>query len=166
MSELFYVDEVAAAADEPEPPVESPPPSYVEASEQPSPLQHPFHARLCTIFSWKDGSGYGFSMQAQKGTGKTGQYIGKIDAEAPAEAAGLRSGDRIIEVNGTNIETASHKEVVDKIKSVPDSVQLLVVDEEADAYFKEKGIQVSSSSDDCVERLSSPTTKPTSGEFV
>ena len=29
----------------------------------------------------------------------TGQYIGKIDGGSPAEAAGLREGDRIVEVN-------------------------------------------------------------------
>ena len=28
-----------------------------------------------------------------------GQYIGKIDGGSPAEAAGLREGDRIVEVN-------------------------------------------------------------------
>ena len=32
-----------------------------------------------------------------------GQYIGKVDPDSPAEAAGLREGDKIIEVNGVNI---------------------------------------------------------------
>ena len=31
--------------------------------------------------------------------GMSGQYIGKIDGGAPAEAAGLCEGDRIVEVN-------------------------------------------------------------------
>ena len=32
-------------------------------------------------------------------TRSAGQYIGKIDGGSPAEAAGLREGDRIVEVN-------------------------------------------------------------------
>jgi len=33
----------------------------------------------------------------------SGQFIGKVDPNSPAEAAGLREGDKIIEVNGVNI---------------------------------------------------------------
>lgn len=99
-------------------------------------------------------------MQAQKGDANTGQFIGKIDAGTPAEAGGLRQGDRIIEVNGDNVEQSTHKEVVEKIKSVPDTVKLLVVDTAADKYFKDLGIKVSSSMDDCVERITCPATKP------
>jgi len=36
----------------------------------------------------------------------------------------------------------------------------LVVDPEADKYFKNASIKVSSSMDDCVERITCPTTKP------
>ena len=101
-------------------------------------------------------------MQAQKGDAKSGQFIGKIDAGSPAEAGGLRQGDRIIEVNGDNVEQSTHKEVVEKIKSVPDTVKLLVVDPEADKYFKNAGTKVTSSMTDCVEQITSPTTKPAS----
>jgi S1-C subfamily serine protease len=31
---------------------------------------------------------------------RKGQFIGQIDANSPAEAGGLKDGDRIIEVNG------------------------------------------------------------------
>jgi len=136
-----------------------PPPAYVEAAAA-APMQHPHRARLCVIYSWKDGRGYGFSMQAQKGDAKPGQFIGKIDAGSPAEAAGLRSGDRIIEVNGDNIEASTHKQVVEKIKSVPDLVRLLVVDQVADKYYADQGFTVSSTMDNCVERIESPPTKP------
>ena len=33
----------------------------------------------------------------------SGQFIGKVDPNSPAEAAGLCEGDKIIEVNGVNI---------------------------------------------------------------
>lgn len=65
-------------------------------------------------------------MHAEKG--KPGQYVGKVDANSPAELAGLREGDRIIEVNGTDIGSETHKQVVERIKVVPNETTLLVID--------------------------------------
>lgn len=65
-------------------------------------------------------------MHAEKG--KPGQYVGKVDANSPAELAGLREGDRIIEVNGTDIGSETHKQVVERIKTVPNETTLLVID--------------------------------------
>jgi len=99
--------------------------------------------RLCKIRSTNDGRGFGFNMQAEKG--RTGQFIGVVDADTPAERAGLRNGDRIIEVNSVNVEGDSHKQAVEKIKAIPNLVELLVVDPEADLYFTSKGTPLSSS---------------------
>ena len=57
--------------------------------------------------------------------GKAGQYVGSIDKNSPAEAGGLLSGDRIIEVNGVNISNEYHVQVVERIKSIPDEVRLV-----------------------------------------
>ena len=65
--------------------------------------------RLCYVRSWSDGRGFGFNMQAERG--KHGQYIGKVESGSPAEAAGLRDGDRIVEVNGSKIDHDTHKQV-------------------------------------------------------
>lgn len=65
--------------------------------------------RLCIIVKWPDFEGYGFNLHAEKS--KPGQYIGKVDDNSPAEAAGLREDDRIIEVNGVNIANENHKQV-------------------------------------------------------
>ena len=105
------------------------------------------------MYSRNDGKGYGFNMQAQRG--KTGQFIGKVDAGSPADQAGLRDGDRIIEVNSSNIETDTHKQVVDKIKAVSGKVTLLVVDQAADDYFRNNNVTVSSQMS-ALEKLSSP----------
>lgn len=82
--------------------------------------------RLCHVIKVPDFDGYGFNLHAEKG--KPGQYIGKVDEASPAELAGLRQGDRIIEVNGANIGRETHKEVVQRIKAIANEVQLLVVD--------------------------------------
>lgn len=82
--------------------------------------------RLCHVIKRDDFDGYGFNLHAEKG--KPGQYIGKVDDNSPAEAAGLRQGDRIIEVNGVNIGNETHKQVVQRIKAIACEVRLLVVD--------------------------------------
>lgn len=82
--------------------------------------------RLCHVIKVENFDGYGFNLHAEKG--KPGQYIGKVDEGSPAELAGLRQGDRIIEVNAVNIGRETHKEVVQRIKAIANEVQLLVVD--------------------------------------
>lgn len=80
--------------------------------------------RLCHVLKRDDFDGYGFNLHAEKG--KPGQYIGKVDDDSPAEAAGLKQGDRIIEVNGVNIGNETHKQVVQRIKAIACEVRLLV----------------------------------------
>lgn len=99
--------------------------------------------RLCHIVKWAHFDGYGFNLHAEKG--KPGQMIGKVDEGSPAEAAGLREGDRIVEVNGVNIANENHKQVVQRIKAVDDETKLLVVDAEADKYLKAHDIVIKSS---------------------
>lgn len=97
--------------------------------------------RCCTIGKWADFNGYGFNLHAERG--KAGQYIGKVDDDSPAQAAGLKEGDRIVEVNGVNIGNENHSQVVNRIKAGGDSVTLLVVDSETDKYYKDEKIVVS-----------------------
>ena len=65
--------------------------------------------RLCHLRKISAFNGYGFNLHAEKG--KAGQFIGKVDEGSPAQMAGLREGDRIIEVNGTNIGNENHSQV-------------------------------------------------------
>lgn len=97
-------------------------------------------ARLCHIVKWDDFDGYGFNLHAEKG--KNGQFIGKVDDGSPSQAAGLRQGDRIIEVNEINIANETHKQVVERIKAFPNETKLLVVDQEADEYFRANNIVI------------------------
>lgn len=101
------------------------------------------NVRLCHIIKWDDFDGYGFNLHAEKG--RSGQYVGKVDEGSPAEAAGLKEGDRILEVNDVNIVNENHKQVVQMIKSMPNETKLLVVDEETEIYYKSKNIPVNSS---------------------
>lgn len=130
--------------------------------------------RLCVLRTWPQHfDGYGFNLHAEKSKTSApangnaggglpfsgGQYIGKVDRGSPAESAGLREGDRIVQVDGVDIEGETHPKVVSRIKkgsnsenpsdvSDPDNLisrcSLLVVDRRADTYYKEKGIRVHS----------------------
>lgn len=84
------------------------------------------NGRYCHIVKRPDFDGYGFNLHSEKI--KPGQYIGKVDPESPAEAAGLREGDQIIEVNGVNIGVETHKQVVQRIKAISNEVRLFLVD--------------------------------------
>jgi predicted metalloprotease with PDZ domain len=114
--------------------------------------------RLCHLRRWPNFVGYGFNLHCEKS--KPGQYIGKVDPDSPAESAGLREYDRIIEVNFVPIGNENHKQVVSRIKEgvtrngtkYPEEVILLVLDPDADAYYKTKSIIVRSS-DSNVEKL-------------
>jgi len=63
--------------------------------------------RLCHML--KGENGYGFHLHGEKG--KSGQFIRKVEPGSPAEAAGLRAGDRVVEVNGLNVEQETHHQV-------------------------------------------------------
>ena len=65
--------------------------------------------RLAHVTKWDHFDGYGFNLHAEKS--RPGQFVGKVDSGSPAEAAGLREGDRIVEVNGVNISHENHKQV-------------------------------------------------------
>lgn len=67
--------------------------------------------RLCHLIKWPDFDGYGFNLHSEK-TKSNCQYVGKVDNSSPAQAAGLREGDRIVEVNGVNISTENHRQVI------------------------------------------------------
>ncbi|XP_076176896.1 Na(+)/H(+) exchange regulatory cofactor NHE-RF3 [Ptiloglossa arizonensis] len=97
-------------------------------------------ARLCHIVKWDDFDGYGFNLHAEKG--KNGQFIGKVDDGSPSQAAGLQQGDRIVEVNEINIANETHKQVVERIKAFANETKLLVVDQEADEYFRANNIVI------------------------
>lgn len=90
----------------------------------------PEHHRCCHVIKREDFSGYGFHLHAEKG--KPGQFIGKVDPDSPAEDAGLRQGDRIIEVNNVAINQETHKEVVERIKALEQEVRLMVLDASQD----------------------------------
>ena len=103
---------------------------------------------MCYLYKVEDFDGYGFNLCKIKG--REGQFIGNIELGSPADRGGLREGDRLVEVNGENIETKSHKKVVKRIKEIKDEVSLLLVDSVCDSYLKKEKIKLSGKYSDVV----------------
>ncbi|KAH6940784.1 hypothetical protein HPB50_006551 [Hyalomma asiaticum] len=97
-------------------------------------------ARLCHLVRRPDFDGYGFNLHADKQ--RKLQYVGAVDPGSPAETAGLRANDTIVEVNGVNVEGTNHRDIVERIKSVPNETRLLVVDDGTAAWYREHGIAI------------------------
>ncbi|CAF3744656.1 unnamed protein product, partial [Rotaria sordida] len=53
------------------------------------------------------------------------QQISAVSSQSSAEKAGLHIGDKILQVNGVDVEGASHKQVVDLIKNCNDDLHLI-----------------------------------------
>ncbi|XP_058904556.1 Na(+)/H(+) exchange regulatory cofactor NHE-RF1 [Kogia breviceps] len=145
--------EEQGAGDENEPPAPAPEPHEAEKSHQ---ERHELRPRLCAMK--KGPNGYGFNLHSDKS--KPGQFIRAVDPDSPAEAAGLRAQDRIVEVNGVCMEGKQHGDVVSAIKAGGDKTKLLVVDKETDEFFKKCKVIPSQ------EHLHGPLPEPfTNGEI-
>uniref|UniRef100_A0A9L0RER6 Na(+)/H(+) exchange regulatory cofactor NHE-RF n=1 Tax=Equus caballus TaxID=9796 RepID=A0A9L0RER6_HORSE len=94
--------------------------------------------RLCCLE--KGPNGYGFHLHGEKG--KMGQFIRLVESGSPAEKAGLLAGDRLVEVNGENVEKETHQQVVSRIRAALNAVRLLVVDPETDERLQKLGVQI------------------------
>lgn len=116
--------------------------------------------RLCHLIKWPDFNGYGFNLHAEKS--KQAQYIGKVDDDSPAKLAGLREGDKIIEVNFVNISNENHRQVVERIKSITNETKLLVIDEKGDRWYRERKIVIKSSQSNVI-CFRTPIPRPPSG---
>lgn len=69
-------------------------------------------------------------------------FIKSVSPGGVAQNAGLNDNDRLVEINGENVEGLSHAKVVDMIKKAGNSMMLLVVDEKTDEYYKKKSKKI------------------------
>lgn len=86
----------------------------------------------------KTETGFGFNVRGQVNEGgplksingrlyAPLQHVSAVLEGGAAEMAGVLRGDRILDVNGKNVEGATHKTVVDLIKSGNDELTLTVI---------------------------------------
>uniref|UniRef100_H2XRV4 PDZ domain-containing protein n=1 Tax=Ciona intestinalis TaxID=7719 RepID=H2XRV4_CIOIN len=88
--------------------------------------------RLCRIFKDSDVFGFGIEYIAEN----DGHYITDVEPNGPAERAGLKVGDRAIQINGVNIDRRSHDDVLSRLRSCEGQVVLLVIDHKSAKHYK------------------------------
>lgn len=93
--------------------------------------------RLCTLE--KGDNGYGFHLHGEKG--KTGQFIRLVEPDSPAETSGLCAGDRLVFVNGEDVENESHQQVVSRIRATVGQLELVVVDPDTEQLLKKHNLK-------------------------
>lgn len=93
--------------------------------------------RLCTLE--KGDNGYGFHLHGEKG--KTGQFIRLVEPDSPAETSGLCAGDRLVFVNGEDVENESHQQVVSRIRATVGRLDLVVVDPDTEQLLKKHNLK-------------------------
>ncbi|XP_062244027.1 Na(+)/H(+) exchange regulatory cofactor NHE-RF2-like [Platichthys flesus] len=140
-----------------------------ELKSEPSPeLTTELFPRLCHVV--KGENGFGFNLHSNKK--KPGQFVRSVDPGSPAERADIRPGDRLVEVNGVNIEALRHSEVVALIRAGGEEVNLIMVDQETDRLFHRLGITPTTSKvkgvyvDELASESVPPTPSPTTEESV
>ena len=62
---------------------------------------------------------------------------GNVDENSPAAAAGLKTGDIIIEINGVNVTRENHGQIVARIKASGDSTVFLVAEKECRVRYSQ-----------------------------
>ncbi|XP_072332142.1 Na(+)/H(+) exchange regulatory cofactor NHE-RF3 [Scyliorhinus torazame] len=119
-------------------------------SPSPSPIPNPVEPvmngvsgqtpqpKLCHLV--KQASSFGFSLKTIEGV--SGLFMTEITPDGAAAIAGVQPNDRIIELNGENVENINHQQMVSKIKVSGNSIVLLLIDEASDKYFKSKMTKV------------------------
>ncbi|XP_005799363.1 Na(+)/H(+) exchange regulatory cofactor NHE-RF3 [Xiphophorus maculatus] len=93
----------------------------------------PLQPRFINMIKGSDG--YGFLLRQEPG--QEGHFIREVDKGSPAEKAGLREMDRVVAVNGTNVDNCSHEQVVDLIRLCLNTCSYLVVDKDTDQMYKQ-----------------------------
>lgn len=66
----------------------------------------------------------------------TGNFIKEIDRGSPARRAGLEEMDRLVAVDGKEVDGWSHERVVESIRQSGNNCCVLVVDKETDEMYK------------------------------
>ncbi|XP_030773938.1 Na(+)/H(+) exchange regulatory cofactor NHE-RF4 isoform X2 [Rhinopithecus roxellana] len=85
----------------------------------------------------KGPQGFGFLLREEKGPdGRPGQFLWEVDPGLPAKKAGMQAGDRLVAVAGESVEGLGHEETVSRIQAQGSCVSLIVVDPEADRFFR------------------------------
>lgn len=76
--------------------------------------------------------------------GERGLFMTEVTPGGTAERAGVKLSDRLVEINGENVENITHEGAVDKIKRAGSHIMFLLVDEETDKFYQKTHAKIGS----------------------
>jgi hypothetical protein len=73
-------------------------------------------------------------------------YVSDITKKSSASVCGLRDGDHIIEINGTNVQTLRYETILNEIKQHMEhnDLELLVLDKKSLRWYRERKYLITS----------------------
>ncbi|CAF3566014.1 unnamed protein product [Rotaria sp. Silwood1] len=98
--------------------------------------------RLCTIYRADSSDTFGIELNYHRREQFHSLSIvpGRDNGRSNAELAGIKTDDRLIEINGQNIQSLSHEQITQRIRAVkhPDPLEILVADVPTFEYYKQQ----------------------------
>lgn len=82
-----------------------------------------------------------FQPPLSSSLGEVGFFMVEVAPGGISHKAGVRVNDRLVEINGESIEGLTHPEVVEKIVQAGQCLMFLLIDHEADDYFKRRNMR-------------------------
>ncbi|XP_017296148.1 PDZ domain containing 3b [Kryptolebias marmoratus] len=103
------------------------------------PHKLPFKARKLHLISGP--AGYGFLLRLEKTpSGNTHHVLRKVDRGSPAERAGMKDGEILLEVNEESVESLQHDKIVDKVRLSGNQVSLTTITPSGLEFYTKLGL--------------------------
>ncbi|KAK7882489.1 hypothetical protein WMY93_028663 [Mugilogobius chulae] len=74
--------------------------------------------------------------------GQQGLYMTEVVPGGVADQAGVRPNDRLLEINGEDMDSSTHDQAVEKIKSAGGALMFLLADEETERHYQSKHLKI------------------------
>ncbi|XP_015192967.2 Na(+)/H(+) exchange regulatory cofactor NHE-RF4 isoform X2 [Lepisosteus oculatus] len=95
--------------------------------------------RLCHV-TREHGAGLGFTVSAVDG--RKGKFCVTTMAGGPAEKAGVRSGDRLLWINGASASDLTHSALSKMIRTCVGHVTVLVIESASEQSYARRGVSI------------------------
>ncbi|KAM6984304.1 NHERF family PDZ scaffold protein 4b isoform 2-T2 [Tautogolabrus adspersus] len=112
----------------------------------------PYRARKLLLVCGSEG--YGFLLRLEKApSGRTSHVLREMDDGSPAQRAGMKDGEILLEVNGELVESLNHQEIVDRVRLSGQKVSLTTITPQGLDFYSKLGLSpLLFCEDDSVER--------------
>ncbi|XP_029704412.1 NHERF family PDZ scaffold protein 4b isoform X2 [Takifugu rubripes] len=125
----------------------------------------PHTARKLQLLS--DSRGFGFVLRLEKATsGRTFHVLQELESGGPAERAGVKDGDVLLEVNGESVESLKHGQIAERVRQSGQKVSVTTITPQGLEFYTKLGLSpllfCEEDSDEAIDRKETSTAEQTS----